>query len=491
MASSRPVGNATRSARGGRRKRLPYERRIALRSFLVAFPGLLASSVLIWFQPWSLQSKLILFFLGVMASWFFASVVKEQATRPLQTLANVIASLREEDYSFRARSAIAGDALGDLCIEVNALADLLSEQRAGAIEATALLQRVVEEIDVPVFAFDPGQRLQLVNPAGAKLLQRPSAQAQGQTASELGLEDCLSCQSGALLTLGLGGTEVRWLIRRSSFREKGVPHSLVVLSDVSHALREEERKAWQRLIRVLGHELNNSLAPIQSIAGSLGGRVSEMQLTVEERKDFQRGLEIIETRAISLNRFLQAYRQLAQMPQPVLRECSLGSIVKRAADLENRVVVQVVASLDVVLMADQDQVEQMLINLVRNAAEAALEQPESASNGSGNISTAERPEVRIHWHSTNKDVVVVIEDNGAGLSNPHNVFVPFYTTKASGSGIGLLLSRQIAEAHGGSIELSNRSSAHGCVVKVALPRLLASRGLPNAVDPPKAGIPYY
>jgi len=472
MPSSRPDNDA-RAADRRRRTRLPYERRIALWSFLVAAPGLLFSGLLIWFQPWSAQSKLTLLAFGILAWWILSSVLKEQATRPLQTLANVIASLREEDYSFRARSAIAGDALGDLSLEVNALADLLSEQRAGAVEATALLQRVVEEIDVPLFAFDPSQKLRLVNPAGQRVLQKPNEHAQGKTAEELGLQGCLSCENGALLTLGLGGTEVRWLIRRSAFREKGIPHKLVVLSDVSHALREEERKAWQRLIRVLGHELNNSLAPIQSIAGSLGGRVSEMHLTAEESKDFRRGLEIIETRAVSLNRFLQAYRQLAQMPPPSLRECSLGPIVKRVADLETKAAVYTTEGPDALLMADPDQIEQMLINLIRNAAEAALEQPRTGSNGNASPSASDAPAVRVHWEATTKDVIVMIEDNGAGLSNPHNVFVPFYTTKASGSGIGLVLSRQIAEAHGGSIELSNRSQERGCVVKVVLPIMLS------------------
>ena len=164
---------------------------------------------------------------------------------------------------------------------------------------------------------------------------------------------------------------------------------------------------------------------IQSIAGSLGNRVSGMHLSAEEGKDFQRGLEIIETRAVSLNRFLQAYRQLAQMPPPSLRECALGPIVKRGADLETRTPVSTTVGPEAVLKADPDQIEQMLINLIRNAAEAALERPRAGSNGNADSSGQDAPEVHVHWETTNKDAVVVIEDNGAGLSNPHNVFVPF------------------------------------------------------------------
>ncbi len=243
-----------------------------------------------------------------------------------------------------------------------------------------------------------------------------------------------------------------------------MPHTLVVLSDVSRALREEERNAWQRLVRVLGHELNNSLTPIKSIAGSLQARIAQTEFSQQERQDFVRGLEIIETRAASLNRFLQAYRQLAQMPPPVLRKTSLAQIALRVAALETRLEVRVVPSPEVQVMVDADQIEQMLINLVRNAAEAALE-ASAADNGS-----AQLPEVTVSWKTTDKDVTMTIEDNGPGLLNPSNLFTPFYTTKPTGNGVGLVLSRQIAEAHQGTIELSNRPGARGCVAEVVLNR---------------------
>jgi two-component system, NtrC family, nitrogen regulation sensor histidine kinase NtrY len=260
-------------------------------------------------------------------------------------------------------------------------------------------------------------------------------------------------------------------VRRSKFREKGVPHTLVVLSDVSRALRGEERKSWQRLIRVLGHELNNSLAPIKSIAGSLGARLPQTGLNPDERHDFERGLEIIETRSASLNRFLQAYRQLAQMPPPVVRKVALLPIVERVAFLETRLPVTIADGPDVTLMVDPDQIEQMLINLVRNAVEAVLD-PAPANEfriSSGACPHVETPQVAINWRVEDKNVVLTIDDNGPGLLNPSNAFVPFYTTKPEGSGIGLALSRQIAEAHQGSIDLSNRNGK-GCQVRVTLPR---------------------
>lgn len=476
MASSSPLPKSgSRPPR--KRVRLLYEHRVNLYCFLVALPGLLVSIVLVWTQPWAIESRLALIALELFAWWLLALALQEQTTRPLQTLSNVIGALREEDYSFRARNAVAEDALGELSLEVNALADMLSDEKIRAIEATALLQRVVDEIDAPLFAFDPASILRLVNPAGEHLLRQSKARMLGRSATELNLQQCLAADNESLVELDLKDTQARWLLRRSSFRQNGVPHTLVVLSDVSRALRDEERRAWQRLIRVLGHELSNSLAPIKSIAGSLNSRVAATTMDADVRHDLQHGLEIIEARSASLHRFLEAYRQLAQMPAPVLRDVELSKLVARVASLETRIKVCVQPGPDLVFIADPDQLEQMLINLVRNAADAVLElsattaQPKHSSltSDSSSNSGGDR-KVSVHWITTEAEVNVLVEDDGPGLLNPANVFTPFYTTKPSGSGVGLVLSRQIAEAHGGSIEISNRTQGRGCVVRVVLPR---------------------
>lgn len=474
MASSPQTGAKAETRKVPRKRvRLLYEHRISLYSLLVALPGIVVSGILIWLQPWSTQSKLALLFVELFVWWVLALALHGQTVRPLQTLANVVAALREEDYSFRARGANPDDALGELSLEVNALADLLADQRIRAIEATALLRRVVEGIDAPLFAFDPDRMLRLVNPAGEKLLQQAAVRLLGRTAAEIGLADCLSAANEALVALPANSSSARWLVRQSKFREKGVPHTLVVLSDVSRALREEERSAWQRLIRVLGHELNNSLAPIKSIAGSLSSRLAETDLNPDHRRDFERGLAIIEARTASLNRFLQAYRQLAQMPPPAIKKVALLPIIERVAFLETRLAVAISRGPDVMLMVDADQIEQMLINLVRNAVEAALETSlaNDVRSKPSNDAEIRKPQVTLHWVVEDKSVVLTIDDNGPGLLNPSNAFVPFYTTKPAGSGIGLALSRQIAEAHGGSIELSNLIGKRGCQVRVILPRI--------------------
>lgn len=466
MVSSSPG----RTSRPRRKSRLLYEHRISLYSFLVALPGLIVTAVLVWMTSWSLEARLTLLGVELFVWWLLAMALQEQTTRPLQTLANVISSLRERDYSFRARNAASEDALGELSLEVNALADMLSGEKLQSIEATALLERVVDEIDAPLFTFDPASTLRLVNPAGERLLRQTKARLLGRSAAELGLQQCLSDDNESLVELSVNGSQARWLLRRSSFRQSGVPHTLVVLSDVSRALREEERRTWQRLIRVLGHELSNSLAPIKSIAGSLSSRVSTTSMDPNVRSDLQRGLEIIEARSASLHRFLEAYRRLAQMPAPVLREVTLGPLIARAAGLETRLKVCVQPGPDLAFQADPDQLEQMLINLIRNAADAVLETRAASGQESSGTEPSDKNGVVVRWDAGTEDITLAIEDEGPGLLNPANVFTPFYTTKPSGSGVGLVLSRQIAEAHGGSIEISNRLKGRGCLVKVILPR---------------------
>jgi len=468
MGSSPGLGPSRR--RSQKSKRAPFEHRVAGFAALLVAPAMLVSGILVWQQPWALESKIVLLGGMILMCLVIGAALRDHIVRPLQTLANVVGALREDDFSFRARLATPEDALGELSLEVNALADLLAQHRTGAMEAAALVQRVVEEVDIPIFEFDSSGKLVLINSAGEKLLQQSSSQTLGKTATTLRLENLLSSENETLLSLPFS-TGARWVVRRSSFRQQGVPHTLVVLSDVSRALRQEERRAWQRLIRVIGHELNNSLAPIKSIAGSLTARLAQVDLDPDQRQDFERGLDIIGARAASLNRFLQAYRQLAQMPPPALRECSISALVRRAAALETRVAVTVIPGPEISLIADPDQLEQMLINLLRNAADAVIESasPAETANGWSKSAAEPEPKITVSWQLAEKNVVLTVEDNGPGLMNPGNAFVPFYTTKPQGTGIGLVLSRQICESHGGSLELSNRREQRGCMARIVLP----------------------
>ncbi len=302
------------------------------------------------------------------------------------------------------------------------------------------------EIDVSVFTFDPERRLRLVNRAGEILLGQPIDKLLGRRASDLGLQACLDANEDAPLTLTFPGGSGRWGVRRSSFRERGLPHELMVLTDLSRTLREEERNAWQRLVRVLGHEMNNSLAPIKSIAGSLETLLRRDPPPPDWRDDARSGLNVIATRAESLSRFMQAYARLARLPPPQKEPFNLEELVRRTASLETRLPVQVKQGPTVPLRGDAAQLEQLLINILHNAVDASCE------TGGG---------VVVGWREMADCVELYVQDEGQGIMNPTNLFVPFFTTKPGGSGIGLTLSRQIAEAHGGSLTLMNRKGQRG------------------------------
>jgi two-component system nitrogen regulation sensor histidine kinase NtrY len=447
------------SSPGPRAPRLSHDRRILLMAFASAAPGAAIALIFLWTGAYTPKVQWTLSVLIVTVCLGFAFALRERVVLPLQTLSNLLAALGEGDFSIRARGARGGDPLGEVMIEVNALVETLRHQRLDAMEATTLLRKVMAEIEVAVFTFDEDQELTFVNRAGARLLSQPSERMLARRAEDLGLAECLAGEAPRVINTAFPGGIGRWEIRRSLFRQGGRPHQLLVLSDLSQPLREEERQAWQRLIRVLGHELNNSLAPIKSIAGSLGTLLGREPAPADWREDARRGLAVIESRTESLGRFMTAYARLARLPPPRLAPLDVGAVVDRVVRLEEGAGhIRIVSGPRLTVQGDSDQLEQLLINLARNAVDAARE------TGGG---------VRIGWQrlpgASPAAMEVWVEDDGPGLANTGNLFVPFFTTKPGGSGIGLVLSRQIAEAHGGSLTLANREDAHGCRASLRLP----------------------
>jgi two-component system nitrogen regulation sensor histidine kinase NtrY len=441
--------------------RLRFDQRILLLALTAGFPAALVALILLWTGDYTpkVQWTLTVFVVGVWTGCSFS--VRHRVVLPLQTLSNLLAALRESDFSIRARGASGDDPLGAVMLEVNVLASTLHDQRLGALEAGALLRTVMVEIDVAVFTFDGAHALRLVNRAGERLLAQPAEQLLGRTADELGLRACLTGQSPRIEDVTFPGASARWEVRRTTFRQGGRPHQLLVLADVSRPLRDEERQAWQRLIRVIGHEINNSLTPIKSIAGSLESMLARSSESdprfgsdPEAIEDMKRGLAIIAARSDSLSRFTTAYARLAKLPAPRLDSVNVPALVRRIAAVETRLPIHIADGPDVTIRADPDQLEQLLINLVHNASDAALQ-----TGGS----------VTVGWKREGRGFELWIDDEGAGLTNASNLFVPFFTTKPGGSGIGLLLSRQIAEAHGGSLTLENRIDRRGCRAYLRLP----------------------
>lgn len=436
------------------KERISHERHAQLLALAAGLPSIIFAAYILWTGDYPPK---VLWTLGLVlgGSWLgFSAAVRDRVASPLRTIANLLEAMREGDYSIRARGGTGDDALSDVMQQVNAMGATLRAQRLGAMEATTLLRKVMEEIDVAIFAFDEFQKLKLLNRFAERLIALPAERAIDLPAAQLDLATFLSGETSHTVQRAFPGGFGRWGVARTSFREGGLPHQLLVITDLTRPLREEELQAWQRLVRVLGHELNNSLTPIKSIAGSLETIIKREPLPEDWREDMTRGLNIIGGRAESLARFLGAYAKLARLPRPVLNPVNVADWLQRGARLETRVPITIEPGPDLIVQADSDQLEQVLINLVRNAADAMESQP---------------GQIVIKWRFEKWQLVVDIEDDGPGLAATANLFVPFFTTKPGGSGIGLVLCRQIIEAHGGVLSLTNREGARGCIARLHLP----------------------
>ena len=431
-----------------------YEHRLLLIAALCAAPfAALCIVYIAGFRPAS----------EVAVAWFLSSLglvllglraLRNHAAYPLRTVATLLEALREGDYLQRGRMDLPKDAMGELVREVNQLRDTLHQQRIQVRETTALIAKVIETVDIAVFTFGPDRRLRLVNAAGralAGLAPHSTDDLHALDAAALQLDDLLDAPQQQVIDREFAGSRGRWQVRHRTFREGGEVHHLLVVADLSRVLREQERLAWQRLVQVLGHEINNSLAPIQSISETLVGRIHKRPDDPEVEEDLKDGLDLIANRSAALVRFVKGYTLLAKLPKPTLESVDLPALIRRAARLESTDRVNCKGP-EALVRADPAQLEQLLINLIKNGLEASP--PDGV--------------VTIAWAVDPDGTTIDIEDEGSGIPDSENLFVPFFTTKPGGNGIGLVLARQIAEAHGGQLELSNREPM-GCRARLRLP----------------------
>lgn len=452
-----------------------FENRLLLSVLWTGIPAVLLALLLLWRTSYTLDHKLE-GTVVLLAIWIaLVKSTSHSLIHSLRVLSNVIAAVKEDDFSFRASLAFRGDALGELAIEINDLAQALETERLRTIDSLHLLRKVMDKAGAVILTFSADDRLCLINQAGADLLGRAEEQVLQRTADELGLRFLLDGPQTQTASFPFSNIETRWIVRRTSFRQQGVPHKLIVLSEASEALRAEERTAWQRIIRVISHEINNSLAPIGSIARTQSRMLGSLKLAEHEAENLRHGLEIINGRAETLNRFLQSYVRLAKLPPPNLSPSPLRKIIEHAVAVESRFPLVINAGPEILVCVDSDQLQQALINLIANAVESELQ--------GAKIDQAEGAAVLLTWTAGTSGIEISIKDRGVGLSDTSNLFVPFYTTKATGTGLGLLLSRQIVEAHGGTLTLRNRNSGKGCEVKIKLPYRILVAGRMDGAHP--------
>jgi two-component system, NtrC family, nitrogen regulation sensor histidine kinase NtrY len=387
------------------------------------------------------------FLMALMWLALWTTAVARRQSHQLHLLGNLLQALRKGEYGSRIH--VGSSSLADVWREFNALAAQLGGEARQGIETDALLSQLLASLDLAVLVADERDRLVDVNAAAEHLLGQLASELLGRGAAEFGLSDWLNRAAPFIDQRNLLPGGGPWEVRRLLFRRHGKPHRLLVATNLNHALREEERSAWRRLIRVLGHEINNSLGPIQSTASLLREHVYDDNSTVKI------GLDLIEQRSRSLSAFIRGYAELGRLPPPCPERVDVSELIRQVAILEDRLQVTIDSDTPETAYVDRTQLEQALINLVRNAVDAALE------TGGG---------VLVRWWREGMHLLIEIEDEGPGISYTDNLFVPFFTTKPGGSGIGLVLARQIVETHGGSLRLANRQHSRGAS---ALVRLLA------------------
>ena len=433
--------------------RLPVQLRLFVIGIMPAVPLAL---FLVWERIWEPPSRdltVLLAFVYIIYLIGHLQFFWTACSNPFYTLANLVRALHQGDYGQRILSTKKDDVIGNLHEEINTLAEVLQNNRFAAVESMRRFQYLIDQLDIGVIVSDERQNLKMVNAYVSRLFGKPPGKLAGASLKQLSLDALWDCTSGRTLWLNFPEKNSRYLIHANSFREEGRPQRVFLLTDVKNPLREEERVAWKRLIRVLGHELNNSLTPIISLSQSLKSRLNIIDMPEDKQRSSIEALDMIAARAQGLTRFVDDYAKLAKLPEPRRTKVILSNCIRRVTQLFNSSKITIQGGPVCLILVDSDQIEQMLINVLRNAMDSL---PEDSGT------------IQIHWDYENMDAIICVDDNGDGIEGGDNLFVPFFSTKPGGSGIGLVLSQQIAESNGGSIALSNRLEG-GCRATIRLP----------------------
>ena len=436
----------------------PVERRLALLTLISTLvPSVILLAVL-WFADTSVYILAIVSVLLLFFAFYTVSTVWRLAEYQFKSIHNLLDAAVQGDYSFRGSSDNQAGPSGELMATINELADTLQRQRLLSEESQLLVQKVVDQIDVAIIAWDQANQIKLLNPAASHLL---GIKLSFDDESEFLLPEVLLFAN----SLEIGETQVRNLsfdsqrgrfrLRLEQFISEGNIHKLLFLTNVSSILRLEERRAWRNLVRVLSHEINNSLTPLKSFSNSLRTQIQKREADPTLKQELLDGMTVIGNRANTLAHFVQSYHKITKLPDPTKSAVSFKELIEGLVKLFPNSQIGLQGE-PVSVQLDSAQIEQVMINLLKNAAEAS-EASETDSK------------IEVLWRQEGQELVVEVLDSGEGIQNPENIFTPYYTTKPTGSGIGLVFCQQVIEAHGGYLSVSNRKTMSGCEARFTLP----------------------
>lgn len=427
-----------------------------LRLFLLVLSAAIpVALLLVWFWigstwPVAVKATIVVMFLAWIV--LVADTVRRELLGHIRTLSNLVESTRAQDYSMKAARARDPGELAELYQQINSLTDSLRIGRQSEQELLSILEKVVSQINVAIIVFDAHDAIRLVNPLAGVLLKASPDDLIGVRSSDTALALLPISTEPTLVDFRFPGAEGRWQVRQHYYRHQGQASRILFIADLKQVLSDEEIAAWQRLIRVISHEVNNSLTPITSLCQTLTGILARSDSP--DDADVRMGLSVIAERAKGLQDFISVYARLARLPEPNRILFPAAALAGKLQRIFANQPLAIIPFPDVSVFGDPVHLEQALINLIKNGLEA---NPDGA------------PAVSLSCALRDGQCEFQVADHGAGVGNPDNLFVPFYTTKAEGAGIGLILCRQIAAKHHGQVSLENRPDGPGAVARLTLP----------------------
>jgi two-component system nitrogen regulation sensor histidine kinase NtrY len=433
----------------------------SLLALFLCLPCLVITSISLYIA--SVSAYLIAFILIVLSliAVFIVVISQQRSQQQIRTLGNILESMIEGDYSLRGREQD-NKAFQELLILVNNLADTLALSKIEAKESRQLLERIMQQMDAMVLAVNEQGRIVMANDSAQKLLQIDMSQQAHLLFTSLAIGKIISeAQSGIIdfEQLQLRGEH---FLFKEYFLSEGKQHQLFLITSAQRLLLEKERKSWQSLLRVLSHEMNNSLTPISSISQSMRTKLQDENKALN-RDSLLTGIDIINERACSLSSFIASYSQLSHLPDPNKSTFILQGFINNCAVLFSDCSIlfpdEYIELDNVSINVDKAQLEQVFINLFKNAKEAME-----------GVNESEDKVIEVFCTTNDKYFHIHICDSGHGIANKDNLFVPFYSTKPKGSGIGLTLCKQILFNHGGLLTLTNRKDTRGAEAVISLPK---------------------